>query len=325
MTRFLPDGQSIRREVHRLFQTERGRRVAIVAFIGKSAEAYLPKPAGIELVCWPHAPGTNPETIKLLIRKGVDVRFAERLHMKVYWTATKGAVVASSNLSTNAYGAGALHEAGVVVPSSLIDIDSLLESTKPKKVTVEALNLLGKMTKHAKRTHPPNASKRTFLDWLEDPKRTPWRLHCFDGYGGGASKRLKVAAKNETGSSNVQEFFYCRRNEINPHDFVLCIDLASQRKPLVDRWVFVHQVVLVARDDSRYTKEWPFQAGQFHVDSACPRPPFQIDGVFRKAVRRTYKSLEGTSENFSLERTSRPEKLLLSHLEKHYRAVERGQ
>src|SRR3990172_5431165 len=136
MTRFLPDGQAVRKEVYRIFKSEKGRRVALVAFVGKSAEAYLPKPKGIELICWPHAPGTNPTTIKFLMQnRKVDVRFSRRLHMKVYWTATQGTVVTSANLSTNAYGAGALHEAGVLLPSSKIDIDSLLDAVNPQKVT----------------------------------------------------------------------------------------------------------------------------------------------------------------------------------------------
>ena len=124
MARFLPDGQTVRKEVKRIFSQERGRRVALVAFVGRSAEAYLPRPAGLELVCWPQAPGTNPATIEFLLRRRVNIRFAKRLHMKVYWTRSKGAVIASTNLSTNAYGAGALHEAGVFVPSASIKIDS---------------------------------------------------------------------------------------------------------------------------------------------------------------------------------------------------------
>jgi len=140
VTRFLPDGQAVRKEVHRIFKSEKGRRVA---FVGKSAEAYLPRPKGIELVCWPHAPGTNPSTIEFLMcKRKADVRFARRLHMKVYWTATQGAVVASANLSTNAYGAGALHEAGVLLASSKVDVDALLDAVKPQKVTATALEKL---------------------------------------------------------------------------------------------------------------------------------------------------------------------------------------
>jgi hypothetical protein len=144
VARFLRDGQSIRKEVRRLFSEEKGRRVALVAFVGKSAEAYLPKPSGLELICWPQAPGTNPATITFLLKKKVDVRFARRLHMKVYWTESRGAVVASANLSTNAYGAGALHEAGVLLPSSAININSLLKSVAPQKVTTNALTKLRK-------------------------------------------------------------------------------------------------------------------------------------------------------------------------------------
>jgi hypothetical protein len=139
MAKFLSSGLHLRREIRRIFDTEPGRRVAIVAFVGSHDDAYLPKPNGLELVCWPKAPGTNPKALRTLIKKGVSVRFADRLHMKVYWSEAQGAVVASANLSTNAYGAGNLKEAGVALPSSAINIDKLLQSLGSKVVAQEDL------------------------------------------------------------------------------------------------------------------------------------------------------------------------------------------
>ena len=69
-----------------------GKRVAITAFVGADAEAYLPNPEGIHLVCWPQPGSTNPDTLNELHRLGVRIEFADKLHMKVYWSS-KGAVI----------------------------------------------------------------------------------------------------------------------------------------------------------------------------------------------------------------------------------------
>ena len=325
MTRFLADGQAIRREIHRIFSSEKGRRVALVAFVGKSAEAYLSRPKGIELVCWPHAPGTNASAIKELMRRKVYVRFAERLHMKVYWTATQGAVVASANLSTNAYGAGALREAGVFLPSSKIDIDALLASVRPEEITAAALEKLKRESKAVGDRKGHSREKISFVDWLRTARRKQWLLHCFNRGGGIASQRLKAAAKADTGKRKVVDFVYCRHGEINPEDFVLCLDLNSTRRPLVDRWFFAHRIVHVATTDRQYERNWPWQAGQFHPLATCAPPPFHLDGAFRKAVRETFKDLgSGAEKYFSIERTRRPTRRLLSLLAKHYVAAANG-
>src|SRR4051812_5854740 len=108
MVEVLYSSEAIRVAVRDLFRRGRGRRGAIVAFVGDGAEASLPRPSGLELYCWPCAPGTNPRAIRLLRKLGVDTFFVDRLHTKLYWASGRGAVVASSNLSTNAYGHGGL-------------------------------------------------------------------------------------------------------------------------------------------------------------------------------------------------------------------------
>src|SRR5690349_21276883 len=123
----------VRSAIIDVFRNSRGRRVAITAFVGNGVESYLPKPKGIELVCWPKAGGTNPEAIRKLIKLGVSVSFSPGLHMKIYWTEDVGAVITSANLSTNALGAGNLMEFGVLVPSKQIDINKLLRRINPNK------------------------------------------------------------------------------------------------------------------------------------------------------------------------------------------------
>jgi hypothetical protein len=106
------------------------RRVAISAFVGDGAEAFLPFPKGIKLVCWPNPTGTNPRAVRVLLRKGVDVRFSDSLHMKVYWSKHRGAIITSANLSTNALGAGGLKEVGVKLLPGELDIERILSSLR---------------------------------------------------------------------------------------------------------------------------------------------------------------------------------------------------
>lgn len=319
VTRFLPDGQTIRKEVRRLFDKEKGRRVALVAFVGKNAEAYLPRPKGLELVCWPQAPGTNPATVEFLLKKKVDVRFAKRLHMKVYWTESQGAVVTSANLSTNAYGAGALHEAGVLLPSTAIDIDSLLKSVGPQKVSKAALAKLKRAAARTIRSSRGNQEKRTFLDWLHLTKRPKWLLGCFDSYTASPSRPLRKVAREETGNSKVFNWLNCRRGELKPELFVLKLGVGSTRGPRGADWLYVHRVVRTSRSDRGYNKEWPFEAGQLYKKSACPPQPFHIDGAFRHALQASYRELGKKADKvFSVEITRSPGQKLVEQLKKHY-------
>jgi hypothetical protein len=241
--------------------------------------------------------------------------------MEIYWTESKGAVVASANLSTNAYGAGDLKEAGVALPSSAINIDKLLQSLGSKDVTEEDLRRLEKEWTSANSRSPQDAtdSHRTFLDWLEMPKRRRWLVNVFDRYGGAASRRLRDVAEQETGSRSVEDLVYCRKGEVAPHDFVLSLNVGAKVKPHLERWLYVHRVVLVSKNDKRYYPQWPYQAGQLHPPRACPAPPFRIDRNLRRAFRAAYKEVGPANEAFSLESTTPPSKKLIESVEKHYR------
>lgn len=86
LAKVLYTSADVRQTLIRLFADSRKRRVAISAFVGDGAEAYLPKPKGLELYCWPKESGTNPETLRRRKRRGADIFFADALHMKVYWS-----------------------------------------------------------------------------------------------------------------------------------------------------------------------------------------------------------------------------------------------
>src|SRR5262249_52487710 len=126
-------------------------RVAISAFVGDGADAYLPYPKGLRLICSPTPGATNPRTLRLLMSKGVTVEFVDRLHMKVYWAKDRGAVVASANLSTNAMGIGSLKEAGVLLPPNEFHIERILKQLRPRPAKSELRRLDVKHKEYYKR------------------------------------------------------------------------------------------------------------------------------------------------------------------------------
>jgi hypothetical protein len=128
--RVLYTSKEVRKQIVELFSDATKRRVAISAYVGDGAEAYLPRPAGLHLVCSPTPGGTNPGTIRFLMSRGVKAEFVDFLHMKVYWCEGRGVVVASANLSTNALGAGGLKEFGVRMDAQEVDIDRVLRGLK---------------------------------------------------------------------------------------------------------------------------------------------------------------------------------------------------
>jgi hypothetical protein len=49
------------------------RRVVLVAFVGGQAEAYLPDPKGLEIVCWLQPGSTDALTLERLQKRGAKI------------------------------------------------------------------------------------------------------------------------------------------------------------------------------------------------------------------------------------------------------------
>jgi hypothetical protein len=140
--KLLYDSGQVQRAIKRIFKICKGRRIAITAFVGEKAIAYLPKPKGIELVCWPKAGGTDPNSVRDLIRRGVKAYFVPNLHMKLYWTQDKGAVLTSANLSKSALGSGGLKEIGIFLDSDEVNITRIWRTIQPRPVLNGSLDKL---------------------------------------------------------------------------------------------------------------------------------------------------------------------------------------
>jgi hypothetical protein len=290
-SRILYTSHDVRKTIIDIFTASKGRRVAITAFVGRGAEAYLPKPEGLELVCWPKAGGTNPYALRKLMERGADVSFVDSLHMKVYWTEDKGSVITSANLSTNALGAGNLRELGIYVPGSQLDIKKILASLKKRPVTNKELSRLDRQHheyQKVMRDTPRAAQGVTFREWYELPFRPKWKIGWGDVYGD-FSKAAKEIAKEEYNVRTPNDFVMGGRNAYQKNDWVLNFDL-GEKAPSGLRWLSVDYVVRVPKSDKKaYCAGYPYQAVQVWSPRHYPETPFRIEPRFRSAFRKAVK------------------------------------
>lgn len=120
----------LRKRIARILSASSGRRVAIVAFIGKDVARFVADFQGLEVYCWPNKTATNPDGVRHLLNHGAKVYFVDRLHMKAYWSERSGYLIGSPNLSANALDdtVTGLHEIGCFSPNSEeLDIDALVK------------------------------------------------------------------------------------------------------------------------------------------------------------------------------------------------------
>jgi hypothetical protein len=151
------------------------RRVVLVAFVGGRAEAFLPDPKGLEIVCWLQPGSTDALTLGRLRDRGALIYKSERLHVKVYWSSNRGCVICSANASGSALGGGHQKEAGVWLPPGQVDIDRLWANAKPQAITGPDLKRLP-----PPRVNGPNGGNSPpppdFIEWLNSFGRPDWKI-----------------------------------------------------------------------------------------------------------------------------------------------------
>jgi hypothetical protein len=266
-------------------------RVVIVAYLGDGAEAYLPNPKGLKIVCALQAPATSPEAIDRLCKREALVLKSNRLHMKVYWSSRKGCVIGSANASDNALGKNGLKEAGVFLPEGIVDIERLLRVAKPSEITSKEMRLLrrkGDAITAALGREPGQSDKATtFLDWFDSKGRTNWKLGWWDDDDVEVAKSAKARALREYGQAETDDMLNVAKGQATMNDWLLCFNVITGADV---KWMYVDFVVPVAKVDKKaYEKDFPFQAIQVKSLKRHANPPFQIDAAFKGAFRRAYR------------------------------------
>ena len=131
--KFLAGAEEIRKEVQTLIRIHKSdKSICIaVAFWGSGAQDILAHEKAFRVICNLRGGGTNPAVIRELGKKSnVEVRHLDNLHAKVV-LADSGAIVSSSNFSTNGLGiegnaANALREAGIFIAEGHNDAVNLI-------------------------------------------------------------------------------------------------------------------------------------------------------------------------------------------------------
>ena len=316
MTELLYTSADVRKAIVKLFRFSKGRRVAISAFVGKGAETCLPKPKDLELVCWPKEGGTNPDVIRDLIKKGVDVKFADSLHMKIYWSEDQGSIITSANLSSNALGSGGLKEVGIKLDQNAVDIDRILKSIDSKSVTESELKQLDRKHKrywiNNRGTISRKGKTRSFMDWLELPFSPDWKLGSWGAIGPIAEEAKRVS-KEEYNVSSPQNFLGAKINDYDEDDWVL---VYNEKKPWDIEWLYVNYIVKIHRNEKAYDRNFPRQIIQVWPLSKYESPPFNPDKKFGQAFSKAIGQLDD-SEVEELD-AKKPNKKLIGLIKKNY-------
>ena len=184
----LYSSKEIRKAVKRLFAAPApdDRRVALVAYVGAQASKFLPDPNGLELICALEPGATSARALELLKNNGARIRQSNRLHMKVYFSSARGAVICSANASSNGLSGAGLKEAGVLVDAQEVDIARLIAYAKPRSISAVDLKMLelagGQLAAKLQRKIPEDCRiERTFAEWESAKYRCPWKIQGFDG------------------------------------------------------------------------------------------------------------------------------------------------
>jgi hypothetical protein len=265
------------------------RRVVLVAFVGGQAEAFLPDPEGLEIVCWLQPGATDALTLGRLERRGAKLFKSEHLHMKVYWSSSKGCVICSANASGNALGGGDQKEAGVWLPPESVNIEQLWSYADPKPIKSGDLKRFAIKSEKPQSFYANGSHKKApnFLEWfLELPGRRDWKLGWWEETGE-VARSAKEQARKSYGVKEPEDFVSVKRDQARQGDWFLSFSIPDGRDAY---WLYVDFVIAVSRSDkAAYDKDYPFQAVQVNSARHYPRPPFKMDRAFKRAFMGAIK------------------------------------
>ncbi|MBK9413060.1 MAG: hypothetical protein IPN61_06465 [Bacteroidetes bacterium] len=255
MPQVLYSSHAVKSKVVELMKDDTCKRVIVVAFVGIDAEEYLEKPEGIQLICWPQPGSTNPESLVRLEKLGVKIEFCDRLHMKIYHSSRHGTVVASSNLTNNAFGENGLKEAGVFLNKYEFNIDRIINSLERRKPTKEDYKKLWEAyDKNLNNIRGGKASrKRKYSEWVEDSvSRKPFKLAVYIETDDNLEPEV-INEANRFGMNEPLESFYCNKSGFGKGDWLLCAQVFNKKLTGKLSWMFVESKVFTpAQPDPLY-------------------------------------------------------------------------
>jgi hypothetical protein len=283
--------------------------VVVTAFIGPDALAVIPEPKGVEVYCWDHSSGTDPEGVVDLM-EGARVWFVTGLHMKIYWSQRRGVLIGSPNLSRNALGENAalLEYAVYYDDSSAIKIskieDLLRNRRRPAEDWIDDLRRRSNRDPVARRG--TRRRSRTLREYFSLDYPAPWRVAFWSGHSGNHTAEDYGALAGANGIDDVAEAKERLRTSIpaphgtTPGDWLLSVIWPRQGKPKGPlEWINVASVANVSGGRRAYQLLGRHQSPPFD----CKEKGFAI------ALRRFLVQL--VSENEQLGMTMTPKRIRL--------------
>lgn len=289
------------------------RRVALVAFVGRSPTRFADRLEGVEVVCWPAPGATSGDGVRELLKAGATVRFARGMHRKVYWSETRGALVGSANLSWSALGERANAEACVYFPNSAeVPIKEMLAGLQFDPEFESRLAELDRAPEPKDRFGAPSPPAVAFGEWCaawldhddgRGPSPRPWKVSFWEDNKLEHSKSAKAVARERYRLELPADFTTAAtRDTYEPGDWVLQIRL-GRRGLSRPSWLRVQSVLKVSpREAGAYDEGYPFHAIEFDVGDRQPEP-FSLDraeGVLaalsRWALHHGWEGIEGLSD-----------------------------
>ena len=309
--KILYTSSDVHKAIKDVFAKNQKRRIAVVAYLGENAEAFLPAPKGMQIICCPEPGATSPSSVRSLIARGAEVQFSDDLHAKVYWSEG-GCVIASANISNRALGRSNQKETGVLIDSDDFDIDRLINEVKPHKITQKDMDRLEKQDRKIKRAigvRRQKKSEKHFLDWHNSPYKESWKIGWWSESDLKTAKSAKERAKQEYNVSEPFGALNVSKSQVQENDWLLCFEMTTNGIKNIE-WMYVDFVVYVdAKDTGAYEKEYPYQAIQIHKSNQYPEPPFTIEKDFRAAFKKSVRDY-GTDKIENIKRLVPPKSLI---------------
>lgn len=313
----LRNSSEIAKALQELFSGAKSARVAVVGFVGEGAGTFLPDdPSGIQLICWDKAGSTNPDSLRALRKKNVEIFFSDRLHMKLYWSQGRGAIIGSANLSNNGLSPTGLQELGVFLKTPDDEqLESLINSIKKVPVDHDNLRNLDRRTAIYRANNRgndefPSISKEkrtkpiTFKDWYHSKDRKEWKLFVYDeGFTKKQEKHIKEQFPEE-----IEDYALFGKAHAAPGVWSLAVDMSPKHSAGIE-WFCYDIVKSIKKDKVLYVKKTETHLGVQRLKiELYGQSPFHADQQFKKRLFQLLK--EAGMTNYAAHIKKSPDGLL---------------
>jgi hypothetical protein len=297
----LSTNRQIREKIGWVLGNPQDERIVLVAFVGANPLRFLEHPKGIKLYCWLTVPGTSPKGLWALRGEGVELFAVDNLHMKLYWSRKRGAVLGSANLSENALDDGSQFELAVYLPPNTIDakvIAKKLIATSINKTRIEQFekefNLYTLRNPEIPRKR--SVTSLTFLEWYKSGG-AKWRIFSWRYRYDSVPKDTLTAIKRETGNDYYYDSISSwTKNHYKKGEWVLCfkekLNANGKSSSSSFSW-FIPQIYTPTK-----AKKWAESKHfWFQIARHLPDLPFNPrDQVFQRAFSKAVDQIGNTDE-----------------------------